>query len=84
MCVCYSEDISYFVILSENLTSHNFALQGYLAEEFYFITFCVNFAAFLVQFVLSILSEKPSIYHYVDENNVRDSLVNAVLHFLNP
>ena len=46
-------------------------LQDYIAYRFYFITFCINFAVILVQFILSILSDKPSIYQYHDEDDVR-------------
>ena len=43
-----------------------------MADVFYFITFNVNFAVFLAQFVLSILSDKSSIYHYTEEDDVRE------------
>ena len=39
---------------------------------FYFITFCINYAVILTQFILSMLSDKPSIYHYVNEDDVRE------------
>ena len=42
-----------------------------MADMFYFITFNVNFAVFLAQFILSVFSDKPSIYHYDEEDNVR-------------
>ena len=42
-----------------------------MADVFYFITFNVNFAVFLAQFVLSVFAEKPSIYHYIEEDDVR-------------
>ena len=41
---------------------------------FYFITFCINFAVILAQFILSIFSDKASIYRYIEEDDVRSSL----------
>ena len=38
---------------------------------FYFVTFEINFAVFLVQFILSLFSDKRSIYQYIEEDDVR-------------
>ena len=38
---------------------------------FRFVTFTVNFAIFLVQFVLSMLSDKPSRFRFLEEDDVR-------------
>ena len=43
-----------------------------MAGKFYFVTFCVNFAVFLVQFVLSVFPDKRSVYQYIDEDDVRE------------
>jgi len=40
-------------------------------DMFRFVTFSVNFAIFLAQFVLSMLSDKPSKFRYVEEDDVR-------------
>ena len=45
--------------------------QDEVDDVFRFVTFTVNFAVFLAQFVLSMLSDKPSKFHYVEEDDVR-------------
>ena len=47
-------------------------LQGHVANLFYFITFEINFAVILVQFIFSLLSDKRSVYQYIEEDDVRD------------
>ena len=42
-----------------------------MTKLFYFVTFEINFAVFLVQFVLSLLSDRQSIYQYIEEDDVR-------------
>ena len=48
-----------------------FLLKGYLEEKFYFVTFCINFAVFLAQFILTFFPDKRSIYQYIEEDDVR-------------
>ena len=47
-----------------------------MEDVFRFVTFVINFAVILPQFVLSMLLDKPSGYRYVgvDDNDVRELL----------
>ena len=42
-----------------------------MAKLFYFVTFDINFAVFLVQFILSFFPDKHSVYQYIEEDDVR-------------
>ena len=38
---------------------------------FYFVTFDINFAVFLAQFILSVFPDKRSVYQYIEDDDVR-------------
>ena len=42
-----------------------------MVDMFHFITFNIRFAAFIVQFILSIFSDKSSMYQHIEEDDVR-------------
>ena len=48
-----------------------------MRHVFYFVTFAINFAIFLIQFVLSAFSDKPSKYQFVEEDDVREIPCNV-------
>ena len=42
-----------------------------MTKLFYFVTFDINFAVFLVQFILNFFSDKRSVYQYIEDDDVR-------------
>ena len=50
-----------------------------MRHEFYFVTFAISFAIFLIQLILSTFSDKPSKYQFIEEDDVRAILYPVVL-----
>ena len=43
-----------------------------MTDIFRFVTFVISLAVILLQFVLSVLSDKPSARHYIRQDDVRE------------
>ena len=54
-------------------------LQGHVAKLYYFVTSEVNFAVFLVQFILSLFPDKQSAYQYTEEDDVSEFLLSLII-----